>query len=221
MDLLPDPQFKTADGSALRIWRDSAQNKFLSEQEGRPIFDEVIYCEVIAPGSRDSSPVFELTRDFHKLMNHPDRMFGPKFPELREFVERFEKDEAIDISLSGTPLSQWSEMPRTMVSALKAQSIFTVDALAELPDTKLGLVGPDGRSWKMKAQAYIETAKNAAYATELAAKVEVLSNDLAAEKQNTAALSARVAELEGDLAKKGKTTTTAAKAEPSPAEPII
>lgn len=167
-----DPQFKTLDGSALRMWRDAAKNNFLTEKYGRPIFDDVILVEVISPGSRDSSPVFELVRTFAKEMDHPEPLRGIKYDEYKDYIAQFERSEDIDASMSGTPLGQWPEMTKTFVAALRAQNIFTVDALANLPDSKLMVVGPDGRTWREKAKAYIESAKSSAYSTELAAELE-------------------------------------------------
>lgn len=208
MDDIRDPQYRTPDGSALRIWRDAAQNKFLSEQLGRAIYDEVIYAEVISPGSRDSTPVFELIRVCAPEMNHPTPLYGQKYEEYKTFIVDFEKSEGSDASLAGTPLSQWPEMTRTMVAALKAQSIFTVDALAALPDTKLHVVGPDGRTWREKALAYVENAKNGAYATELASKLETALTELNDERERAKLLAERVQALE-----------TAAASAPTPAAP--
>lgn len=198
MQMLPDPQYKTADGAALRIWRDTAQNRFLTEKFGRPIFDEVILVEVIAPGSGNSTPVFELERTFDENMGHPEPLRGAKYEELKQFIEDFKKTEngVGDGSLSGTPLEQWSEMTRSLVATLKAQGVYTVDALAALPDGKLNVVGPDGRTWREKAKAYLENAKGGAYATELAAKVENLSTELLAGQEREKAMATRIQELE-------------------------
>lgn len=196
MDVSNDPQYRTTDGSALRVWKDTAQNNFLSEREGRAIFDEVTYVEVISPGSRDSTPVFEVRRIFAEEMNHPLPHYGLKWAEYKEFIGDFDKNDEADATMAGTPLSQWSEMTRTMAASLKAQNIFTVDALAALPDTKLTVVGPDGRTWREKAKAFIEASKGSAYATALAAENERLKLDLATQGEQLAALAAQVAALQ-------------------------
>src|SRR5215472_7086762 len=160
---MEDPQYKSDDGSALRVYRDTAKNPFLSEREGRPIYDDVIYCEIISPGSRDSTPIFEMVRFLNPEMEADKPLYGMKYPELKKYIDLFIKEDETDESLSGTPLKQWPEISRSMVASLRAQNIYTVDALANLPDTKLSVVGPDGRTWRTKAQAYIENAKNTAY----------------------------------------------------------
>lgn len=202
---LQDPQYKSPDGAALRIWRDAAPNRYLTEQLGRQIFDDVIYVEVIAPGSGNSTPVFELERVFDEHMNHPEPLRGTKYEELKQYIEDFKKnEEARDSSLAGTPLEQWPEMNRSLVATLKAQGVFTVDALAALPDSKLSVVGPDGRSWRSKAEAYIEDAKGGAHATMLAGKVGQLEIDIAAGQDREKALADRIQELE-TAAKTGTT----------------
>lgn len=203
MDVSNDPQYRTADGSALRIWKDAAQNKFLSEREGRAIFDEVIFVEVISPGSGNSTPVFELKRTFAPEMNHPQPLLGSKWAEYKQFVDDFEKSEEHDTSLAGTPLAQWAEMTRAMAASLKAQSIFTLEALANLPDTKLSLVGPDGRTWREKAKAYIENAKNSAYATTLAADLERTKAEIVTRDEQIAALAAQVEALQNQFSGAG------------------
>lgn len=219
-DAFSDPQYKTADGAALRIWRDAAPNRFLTEREGRNMYDEVLFCEVITPGSRDSTPVFELERVFCEEMNHPTPKRGPKYAEYKQFIDDFEKNEDNDASLAGTPLSQWPEMNRSLVATLKAQGVFTVDALAGLPDTKLTIVGPDGRSWREKAKAYIDGAKGGAYATELAGRVVSLETTLAASQEREKELSQRVQELE-TAAASGAAAPAAKIAAVEPAAPSV
>lgn len=182
MNMLQDPQYKSPDGAALRIWRDAAPNRFLTEKLGRQVFDEVIYVEVIAPGSGNSTPVFEVERNFDENMAHPEPLLGPKYEELKQFIELFKQSEkGVGIgAMAGTPLEQWSEMNRSLIATLKAQGIFTVDALSVLPDGKLSVVGPDGRAWREKAKAFLENAKDGAYATGLAAEVENLKTTIAA-----------------------------------------
>lgn len=196
---LEDPQFKTADGSALRMYRDTARNYFLTEQEGRPIYDDVIYCEVISPGSRDSTPVFEMIRYPNDLAKDHEPLYGSKYPELKSYVDTFIKDDEIDASMAGTPLKAWPEIPRSLIATLRSQSVFTVDALAALPDTKLNIVGPDGRTWRAKAEAYIQSAKDTAYATKLAADLERAQDDIKVRDDQIKDLSERLARMEAQL----------------------
>jgi hypothetical protein len=198
MDQHSDPQYKTDDGSALRIWRDAAINNFLTEREGRPIYDEVVYVEVISPGSGNSTPIFEAIRYLAPEAKQKEPLYRVKYPDFKKYIEDFDASEKHDASLSGTPLSQWSEMNRSMVASLKAQKIFTVDALANLPDGKLNVIGPDGRTWREKAKAYLESSKSDAYATALAADLEKARQDNADLQAQLKEMADRVTALEAD-----------------------
>lgn len=224
MDQHTDPQYKTDDGSALRIWKDAAQNNFLTQREGRPIFDEVTYIEVISPGSGNSTPIFEAIRVLAPEAKADKPKYGMKYDEYKKYILDFEASENHDASLTGTPLSQWAEMTRTMVASLKVGKIFTVDALAALPDSKLTVVGPDGRTWREKAKAYIENAKSNAYATEIAAQLERQKADNAMLQDQIKALAAQVEALQsgestatgGDVRKEAKTPPSKTKPEMPP-----
>jgi len=192
-----DPQYKTEDGAALRIWRDAVQNNYQTEQQGRPIFDEAIYVEVITPGSQSSIPVFEVKRIYHESAGI-DPTTSEQYKQYKKFVDAFESDESAGGAMTGTPLKEWPELSRSMIAALRAQQIYTVEALAGLPDTALPLVGPDGRTWRSKAQAYLDFAANAGTATAKAAENERLKEDLAAANGTIASLAARLDALEAN-----------------------
>jgi hypothetical protein len=211
MDQHSDPQYKTDDGSALRIWRDAAQNAWLSEQHGRPIFDEVVYVEVISPGSGNSTPIFEAVRYLAKEANASQPKYGMKYDEFKKYINDFDSVETRDASLAGTPLSQWAEMTRTMVASLKVAKIFTVEALAALPDGNLGVIGPDGRTWREKALAYIENAKGSSWATALAA-------DLARSHEREADMQAQIKALSDKLDARD---AEAAERKPQPTPPQV
>ena len=205
-----DPQYRTGDGSAVRIWKDTAKNNFLSEQEGRAIFDEVIYVEVIAPGSKGSTPVFEVERVFAEEMNHPQPLRGIQYDQFKDMIEAFKKNDEIDAKMTGTPLTEWPEISRTMAASLREAAIYSVEALASLPDEKLSVVGPDGRTWRTKAEAYLAAAKDSGYATAIAAENERLKAELDATKSQIADLAAQIEAL-------SKAQAATAPVEPTPA----
>lgn len=190
-----DPQYRTGDGSAVRIWKDTAKNNFLSEREGRAIFDEVIYVEVIAPGSKGSTPVFEVERVFAEEMAHPQPLRGIQYDQFKDMIEAFKKNDEIDAKMTGTPLTEWPEISRTMAASLREAAIYSVEALASLPDEKLSVVGPDGRTWRTKAEAYLAAAKDSGYATAIAAENERLKAELDATKSQIADLAAQIEAL--------------------------
>lgn len=211
-----EPQFRREDGAAIRIWRDPVQNKFRSEQEGRPIFDEAIMAEVITPGSSANIPVFELER---KLSNG-EVIRGSKYDELRQYVQAFESDE-ITADLSGTPLTEWPEISVSLAATLKASGVHTVDALAALPDTRIMILGPDGRGMRDKAAAYLAKASGTADYTAVVAENARLKQENEATKQQMLELSQRMDQLQADYASSSSNDPfPSLSAEPAPA-PVV
>lgn len=195
-----EPQYRTEDGSALRIYREAVQNNYVSEQLGRPVYDEAIFVEVISPGSRGSVPIFEVERtcvDEHGMvpegaMPKVNRM---QYDKYAKFIEDFKSNDS-DASLAGTPLQEWPELGVSLIATLKAASIFTVEALANISDNRLTVIGPDGRSWRTKAQAFLDASKGSAAATALAAENEQLRARLTEQEEATQLLAQRLNELE-------------------------
>lgn len=187
-----EPQYRSPDGSAVRIWNDVAKNNFLSDKHGRAIYDDVIYVEVITPGSSGACPVFEVERTFAVEMNHPEPLQGMQYERFAAMIEQFKNSEKASASMSGTPLSEWPEISRSMAASLKEARIYTVDALASLPDTKLGVVGPDGRTLRDKAQAFLRAAEDSSYATSLASELSVVRAELAERDAQMQAMAAQL-----------------------------
>jgi hypothetical protein len=209
---MEDPQFRTGDGCQLRIWTDTAKNEFASNLHGRPIFDECIFVEVIAPGSQGSAPVFEVERTYADVVSLPPYR-SDHYARYIDQIEAF-KQNTTSVALSGTPLSEWPQVSRTMAASLKASGIFTVEALADLSDSRLTVVGPDGRTWRTKAQTWLASAKDSSVATALAAELELTKQGRARSDALAADLSARLEAAERALA---ALQTPSEGAAPSPA----
>lgn len=194
---MDDPNFVTPDGSALRIWKAPAKNPAASERAGRPLFDEVTYVEVISPGSLGSSPVFELERVFHESVGLPPYRNPEQYERFAGQLKAFNENTAA-ADMTGTPLKEWPEISSTMAASLNAQGVYTVEALAALADNRLGVVGPDGRTWRTKAEAWLASTKDGGAAARYAAELERANEKnerLEAELQR---LSATVAALTSD-----------------------
>lgn len=206
-----DPQYRTDDGSALRIFRDAVQNNYLTERAGRPIFDEALYVEVISPGSRGSTPVFEVKRFYAEEMGREPKIDEMHYTRYKRFIDDFESKEN-NPDLKGTPITEWPEISRSLAATLRGAEIFTVDTLANLSDTRLATIGPDGRQWRDKAKAFLAAAADGAVATRLAAENAQLRTDIETRDETIATLAARITALEqGSVAPQP--------ADPEPADP--
>lgn len=226
---MDDPQFITADGSAIRIWRDTVKNVPQSTAHGRPLFDEVIFVEHITPGSGGSTPVFEVERIFCEEANHVP-MLGTKYDAYAEQIARFKAaDSEVTGLMAGTPLKEWPEISRSMAASLSAQKVFTVEALANLPDTLLIICGPDGRTLRTKAAAFLASTKDGDHAGKLAVALEAseannkrLTDDLSSLSEQVTALQAQLAgmaQLPADPPPPPEVNPFAKTAEQTPAAP--
>ena len=85
-----------------------------------------------------------------------------------------------------------SRLDVAMIASLRASGIFSIEALADVPDSSLTVLGMDGRRLREQAKAYIEQAKDSATAQKYAVENDAL-------KQRLAALEAQFEELSKDL----------------------
>ncbi len=124
--------------------------------EGRPIYEEVPYLQVMQPGNKDSIVIRPATA-----------VDKQRFPE---HFRKYELREDTD-GIEGTLLEEWPGVTRSIVEELKYLNIRTVEQLANVSDSNAQNVM--GISLlKSKAAAYLEAAKDEATAEALAAANE-------------------------------------------------
>lgn len=178
---------KADDGSALRFFYDSDKNNHLSEKEGRPIYDKVLYVEVISPGSRESAPVLELIREFSPEAELPPRRRENIIARYKRPLDAWLSNE-ISQDLIGTPIQEWNSIDVSMRSTLKELGIHTVDALAVLSDEKLRVLGMGGRNLRDRAKAYLDRSLGSK-------QLETLSSENTSLKEENERLQASVDSL--------------------------
>lgn len=154
------------------------KNNAKSEKEGRPIFDEKVFVEIIAPGNKNSV-TFRESKD-------ADR---ERFPAA---WQRFERGQAS--VAHGMPLEQWPQLTVGDVASLKSMNVHTVEHLADLPDgvadQYMGF-----RTYRAKAIAYLKVAADGAHVSKMQSEIEKLTAEnaqLAAKVDELAALVERV-----------------------------
>jgi hypothetical protein len=129
-----------SDGCIPRFHVKAVESKARSEVEGRPVFDEVPYVEILIPGDRTSivdRPLQDADKD-----RWPQQY--ARFKENRERV------------VTGTPLELWPYLNVARVAELRALNIFSVEAIADLSDTGLGKIGPEARELQQRAKAFLQ-----------------------------------------------------------------
>ena len=162
------------------------KNEVKSLEAGRPVFDDVEVCEIRKPGSKDFS--VHLASE----MSHWDEIPGTGELFIVTYAERFRHQyqqfkSKVAQTKSGTPLDYIPFLTEARRAELRAQNVYTVEALALVDGNELKNLGPGGRDLKNEAMAFIETSRQGAGDQQLMMQLE--------------AAKARNAVLEGDLAR--------------------
>ena len=152
-----------------RFYTKAVENKGRSEEEGRPVFIEREWVEIRIAGDRGTV--------IDKKVTDEER---ERWPDIYQAFKR-KQDQPIE----GFPIEQWPVLSVARVAELKAMSILTVEALADLPDGRLKVLGMEGRELQNKAKAFLAAAKDsaleqkqAALIARLEAKVELLEGQI-------------------------------------------
>ena len=162
------------DASLVAVFKNMAiQNPAKTAEAGRPIFDDREVVEIRAPGSRNFSvhPA--------NVMSHwqDDPETGEQTPVT--YAERFRhqyvqfKAHGVQTK-TGTPLTHAPFLTEGRRAELRAQNIYTVEALADLDGEPLKNLGYGGRDMKNQAMEYIEEARRGAVDSKLAADLEAI-----------------------------------------------
>lgn len=136
-----------------------------SERDGRPIFRERECVALMIAGDPNSRPVHPISESLFK-----------EKPWLRVHYERWKSN--LEPLKSGTPLSQWAPMTPAKLHEFEALDIRSVEDLAGWPDYAIGRM-PDGRQWRDKAKAWLNSAAGSAEVLRLVAENDRMREELA------------------------------------------
>jgi len=166
----------------VRFFRDIKQNPLKTEEEGRPMSDEVDWIEIHQPGNKLSSIMRIATdRDKQRFARH-----------WTAYQSRENQEE-----LSGTPLEQWPGITKAQIAELKYLNVRSIEQLVNLSDgntrTIMGIA-----DMKRKAKAYLEAADQQKAANE----IEKTKSQLEAQKELNIRMAARLEALENLLSEK-------------------
>jgi hypothetical protein len=143
------------DSTFPRFHMHSVEDPVASAAAGRPIFVQHERVQIIQPGN-PNSPVLAVT---DQERNRWPEQYGA-----------FRKGE--EVSISGTPLEQWSYLPRNAVLELKAIDLHTVEQIAGMPDSAMHKMGMGGRNIRDMAKAYLDDADAQSITSEALARAE-------------------------------------------------
>lgn len=163
------------------------KNQVKSEEEGRPIFDDVIYIKKMVPG--DSLNIIE----------------RPAFDDdKREFPlqwAHYQNKQGSDQMISGTPLIEWPIISTAQAEELRGLKFYTVENIAEASDTQLQrigmLAGMSPHSFRDKAKLFLNKAKGLAEDSKREEELATLREENAKIKAET---DAKLAQMQDQMA---------------------
>ena len=151
----------------------AVENPLKTMEAGRPIFDDVEHCFITAPGSHDIK-VFP-ANTFARWVGTPFGGGQVKQSYAERFSHQYRQFKAhVAQTKSGTPLDHAPFLSEARRAELKAQNVYTVEALADIEGNELKNLGPGGRDMKNKALEYINESKLAAPTKQMLAELEAL-----------------------------------------------
>lgn len=163
------------------FYTEQVEDVVQSRAAGRPVFVEQERIEYRMPARRDFN-FHDLAHGFHQFSED-----GEVITHAMRFPEAYRKfKETGGQSVSGIPVSNIPGITPVQLSTLKALSIYTVEAMAQLEGQALKNVGPGGHALKAAAQKYLDVSSGGANISEVMAEIAALK------KQNEA-LAAAVA----------------------------
>jgi hypothetical protein len=165
---------KDPDDSVIAIFKDFAmKNDGKSAVAGRPVFDDLEMVELHYPGSKNWS-AHPATAFSHWGV---DPLSGEQVKVT--YAERFKRQYQQFKSHStqtkaGTPLTYAPFLTEGRRAELRAQNIYTLEALASIDGQNLKNLGPGGREMKNAAMEFIEDSQRGAVNSQMQAEIEAL-----------------------------------------------
>lgn len=194
---VPDQRYAGDSKLYVVFYTKAVQNGFRTEQEGRPIFDDVAHIRIHVPG--DKTTVIDVpVEESHKA----------RFP-----VQWGKYQKGLKQAPEGTPVEEWPQLTVGQVAEFKFANIFTVEQLAGMNDlTAQRFMG--GNDIKRKAAAFLAVAKDSAAAQRLATENAELNERLARQD-------AQIAQMAQQIAALAQKTTPEWAAAPSAPQPDV
>lgn len=152
-----------AKGVYVRFFMHAVLDKKASDAEGRPIYADQEWIEILAPGNS--------TNIVRRGVRPTDRQRFPQ--EYRRFKEGEQEQ------LSGTPLTEVPWITRSQVEELHYKKVRTLEQLADLNDSACA-ASAGLYSLKQKATAWLKKSTEAAPFTAMQAEIDELRKQLAA-----------------------------------------
>lgn len=156
----------------VKFYHDAKENKFASNKEGRPVFDDIEMVEILAPADRARSLLVPAHAEW-KRFGTTRVTYSERF---KDHYKRFKANEGPVVE--GTPLSEAPFLSMAQRASFKALDIYTVEQLASLSGQAIKNLGVGGLAVVQQAKGYLETASGTAETAALLIRVEELEAKL-------------------------------------------
>jgi hypothetical protein len=178
------------DDSVLAVFKDMAvKNESKSAAANRPIYDDMEIVELRFPGSKNWG-AYPATAFSHWGVD-PETGDQIKITYAERFKRQYQQFKAKSVQTkAGTPLDYAPFLTEARRAELRAQNIYTVEALAAIDGQELKNLGPLGRELKNSAMDYIAESQTGAVNSQMQAELEALRAKYQAMEEQVAALQA-------------------------------
>jgi hypothetical protein len=176
-----------AKGLLVKFYMDAVELKGKSEAEGRPIFEDREFVEII--------PIGDTKTVVTKPVTDQERQ---RFPEEYAVFKR-----GVEMVFSGTPLSEWPIMRPAQIKQFNHFNIYTVEQLSEIDDIAISRVGPGTRDFVEKAKAFIAKAKGSADVQRFASENLAMKEQIAEQATIIKEMSAKIDALRDEPERRG------------------
>lgn len=196
----------------VRFHREAVRNNFKSEQESRPIYDEVDMVTIHVPGDQLTA-VTAIVREDHKK----------RFPQQWAI---YQNHVSGDQSLAGkTPLEHWARLSKSQVAELKYMKFLAVEDVANASDAQLQAIGMCGgmtaHAFRDAAQRFLKVSADDTVAAKAEAALQAMKDQNQSMADQLAATNKAMEQMQAQfaaLASQQSITGLEALAAASPAE---
>lgn len=162
----------------------AVQNNFMSEKEGRPIYDDADMVTIHVPGDQLTA-VTAFVREDHKR----------RFPQQwAMFQNQMNGDQRL---VGKTPLEHWPRLTLAQVAELKHMKFLSVEDIAHASDTALQSIGMCGGmspfAFRDVAARFLKLAADEAVVAKSDAALTAVQDENAALRKQMASFEARLA----------------------------
>jgi len=155
-------QYADDDKLRVRFEVHAVKNEYESNQQGRPIFFDQEYIQIVVPGSRDVSTF--------PLDEHYKRRFAKAYA-------RWKAEGGGELKIQGTILAELPWLSKSQIAELNYSNVHTVEQLAEMSDVNaMKFMG--SYQLRERAKNFMLAAAGEAPALKLQAELEQRDNHI-------------------------------------------